>query len=132
MREIKFRSWVKRTEAAPSINMMRYESNSTLFQWEADGVSMELMQYTGLKDKNGKEIYEGDIVTTDEDNVNIIEYGYTYPERIVKWCEEYCAWEFYYLDGRRQGSGNCFYKTVLENLYEVIGNIYQNPELLQP
>ena len=86
-------------------------------------VDYELMQYTGLKDKNGKEIYEGDILElyipnwADCDDVQrfvINEYcpDVSYLQAVVKHCEE-CL-----LDG--------------ENDYiEVVGNIYENPELLE-
>ena len=71
-----------------------------------DGV---LMQYTGLKDKNGKEIYEGDILkyTFDgEEKIDYIEY---------------------------QGNMFTYHNAVRWSLQEdeVIGNIYENPELLE-
>lgn len=67
------------------------------------------MQYTGLKDKNGKEIYEGDI-TTDGDMICRVEYDV--PVFTLK----------------SISNGND-YNPFYENL-EVIGNIYENPELL--
>ena len=79
-----------------------------------------IMQYTGLKDKNGKEIYEGDIVKN-------LEHGHVFS---VEWGienESYAGWS-----GVWQG------KTFVAPLYngplvncEIIGNIYENPELLK-
>ena len=71
-REIKFRIWDK-------INRMWLRCfNVNLFDI-GDLPNVELMQYTGLKDKNGKEIYEGDIVIlndTEEENRCIVKYKY--------------------------------------------------------
>ena len=102
MREIKFRAWDKLN------NKMRYfKPTETIrfvdFYDPANNWS-EPMQYTGLKDKNGKEIYEGDI----------LEYPTLIGDKIIRVVE----WE----NSRYVG-------IILYNLSEIIGNIYSNPEL---
>ena len=87
------------------------------------------MQYTGLKDKNGEEIYEGDIVHINmgryeastnslgmREPAGTIEY-----DRIVEWIGTGLSWK---------GSGTMLRKGA-ENHFKVIGNIHENPELLK-
>ena len=83
-------------------------------------------QYTGLKDKNGKRIFEGDILRHCNDNPDseIEEKG------VAFWDEKYCGW-------RRTSNGE-FHHGVVDTyrlspdcVYEVIGNIHDNPELLK-
>lgn len=107
-REIKFRAWdSKRNEMImPCVNMLvcSYNGNAEWqFGYDAPKfMAVELMQYTGLKDKNGKEIYE-------KDAVHIYGYG-TY------------VCEFPFLE---------LYDSVMENdIGEILGNIHENPELL--
>lgn len=74
-------------------------------------------QYTGLTDRNGKEIYEGDIIGGSNGSIN----GYEWPFKLlIKWNNERCgfntpAWG--YMDST--------------HYYDVIGNIHDNPELLE-
>lgn len=118
MREIKFRAWDKKDKRMIS-NPLATDINSAsnyiglndlLIKYETSGYI--LMQYTGLKDKNGKEIYEGDVVKSRGYN-DIDE-----EERVFIDTVEFNGGAF---------SPICFEKC--EN-FEVIGNIYENPELL--
>jgi len=121
MREIKFRAWDKRR------NRMRFGNDNLLISlggylfWdvgykEPEMMSKEetneyiLMQYTGLKDKNGKEIYEGDIV---QPFYTVAGYG---RKQEVRW--GIGVWEPF--------DENC--DSDHSSRYEVIGNIYENPE----
>lgn len=77
---------------------------------------VELMQFTCLKDKNGKEIYEGDIVLCkihDKEYMGLVEYTNTYG--------------FYYLSGMGRSDTELWGC----NEKKVIGNIFENPELIE-
>jgi uncharacterized phage protein (TIGR01671 family) len=78
-------------------------------------------QYTGLKDKNGRKIYAGDIL------------GGMY-NAVVRWCDKCSGWNLYDPGyGCLQCEGDIMWTEVAQNLdnREVIGNIHENPELLQ-
>jgi len=85
------------------------------------------MQYTGLKDKNGVEIYEGDLLETDMNKkvFEIVFLNYSWCATSVRTKSNWNLNETYslsdYLRNLKKGSAN----------FEVIGNIYQNPELIK-
>lgn len=76
-------------------------------------------QFTGVYDKNGKPVFEGDIIVWDYDEVDFDGATHTTPE-LVKWDKDYCGFIVNY-DGEGTIDKNC----------RVIGNIYDNPELLE-
>lgn len=101
-----------------------FDALSTLKQDYNDKI--EIMQYAGLKDKNGKEIYEGDIVRKKCNYLNTGEIKIRLYK--VVWKEEWCAWALKKLGNCTQ---SCYmYKNELD-FCEIVGNIYENPELLE-
>jgi hypothetical protein len=117
-REIKFRAWIPNTgwlAEGFSIAMDGtewYDDNG--HSWPV--CDLEIMQFTGLHDKNGKEIYEGDIVQW-EDTVDD-GYGCGYLTKIQE--------EVIFGGGAYNPIS-----TMPSKYFEVIGNIYENPELLK-
>ena len=92
-------------------------------------VSQTLQQFTGLLDKNGKEIYEGDVVNGWRKGSNS-DMGYT---GVIQWQQEQAGWiikcgkyVMEILSLAMSGDG----ETTKLDSFEVIGNIYENPELL--
>jgi len=139
-RKIKFRAWDK--EAKKMISADMADGYDGLFVYFSGGVgsidfgcpdggiggsNVELMQFTGLLDQNGKEIYEGDVVQEVNENG-----AFLYR---VFWEKYDCAFYLapvFVKDKELDKNGNML--TRMSSLYtevEVVGNIYQNPELLK-
>lgn len=76
-----------------------------------------LMQSTGLKDKNGKEIFEGDIV------------DYKGREAVIKWHGSYASFIYRFVDGLQERVSEWEPLFLAYYHFEIIGNIYENPEL---
>ena len=125
MREIKFRAWLKNIEKmveVEEINFIyeevRFKDYETPFtkpiEINVSFKDVELMQYTGLKDKNGVKIFEGDIVKFD-DNLYQIVYD-----------DEDCSFVLSSKEEKHRVLG-CWRTPKME----VIGNIYENKELLE-
>lgn len=131
-REIKYRAWLKEKKKMVNVFLMslteKWIGYQIFYKEEkkkkiefSDSENFELMQYTGLKDKNGKEIYEGDVIKL-----------------------------IYFRDGRRRETGKVvflnhqasfgiidrdgneypLYRNTAEQI-EIIGNIYENFELTE-
>ena len=133
MRDIKFRAWLDEDErmlkptsiwdfggdyAGASIDGIYLT-----YQGYPDG-KIPLMQYTGLKDKAGVEIYEGDIVLQDGEEI-IVSYGIQEVDAFegMGWN----LWSFYDDDGNGYKANGVRLKSEIE----VIGNLYENPELIK-
>lgn len=128
-REIKFRAWDKETK-----EMSHDFLNRNWLRVCIESPYVELMQFTGLYDKNGKEIYEGDIVknhrrasTFGEELLQVI-----WQEAVIDTAKDGVRWTSEKPGFRliRIGRGMTTVYVSDEDL-EVIGNIYENPELLE-
>lgn len=133
-REIKFRAWHKDLKKMFKIGQITLEKGTWNFEpKDRDFIGMSipyqpsfvLMQYTGLHDKNGKEIYEEDVVKITNKNSKVIPIKPLIAQ--IVWSEEYLAYILI----------TTSVKDAFENLgdyidydIEVIGNIFDNPELL--
>ena len=128
MRQIKFRvyntktkSWIHGPHVRPDMDGVNLFGECILLGGFMDTVSIEdlnncvALQYTGIKDKDGHEIYEGDIIQL--------------PESIgvVKW-NDYQAG--FFIDGQDKITYSILYTFNGENARLVVGNIFENPTLL--
>lgn len=127
MREIKFRAWDKEEEKmVPAIHIF---INGTGVVWEnqregfegTDDLNStnkwEIMQFTGLEDVLGNDLYEGDICR-DEDGLGVI-----------YWDKDCWMYGFVLFDSSYKSDG--YMLREMADDCEVIGNIYENPELLE-
>jgi uncharacterized phage protein (TIGR01671 family) len=137
MREIKFRVWLKDKQVMEKVRSIEWAgiAVSSGFIKNIDTISDRyyskdyngienyiIMQYTGLKDANGKEIYEGDIVKI----TNFIDMKTIYE---IIWNEEVASFE--YKDGPYINEyGDIIPGIHYPNECTVVGNICENPELL--
>ena len=115
------------TKGTPSsVNVIVNGKNET---WNMKNDHVELLQFTGLKDANGKEIYEGDIVRVSFD-------GESYADEVVWWGkdgQDSCYPAFDLKKHSADYDQNAFSGIIAygAETIEVIGNMHENPELLE-
>lgn len=118
-REIKFRAWDKHHNSMEYINDLYWFEENGIHDFNDDNYIF--MQNTGLKDKNGKEIYDNDIVKVTWGSGKIVFYE-------VKYCG---SLGYHYLRDTKNKEDDdiiCIYDC---SQMDVIGNAFDNPELLK-
>ena len=167
MREIKFRAWTKKKEMQYNVVPFQWDyvidrmwhkciesngngilgSGGTEAKFEVGGYAIEegnIMQFTGLKDKNGNEIWEGDICRAMQGEQQKPESFYSTKSKVAFWRGSFEFFAKPLCDVNTDNNG--YAKSImwcwhghnnLPDIYEeinnieVIGNIYENPELLK-
>ena len=125
MREIKFRAWDKEhkrwTNYSIADDLPRfYDKHTGCWKTDKEGERFILCQYTGLKNSNGKEIYEGDIVRA---------VSFSRWEGVAKYSDKNQAFVFECID--KNYRGNIVFMSQFDQGFKILGNIYENLELLK-
>nr|DAL74423.1 MAG TPA: YopX protein [Caudoviricetes sp.] len=129
-REIKFRAYSSHNHKMYPVSDIEWDADGRMWVTADDGKNgieliddeAHLMQYTGLHDKNGREIYEGDIIVAhpkmkyEIPKIGVVQYGDYRP-----------MFQYKLVDGEEYSIWN----NDVNRTYEVIGNIFENPELLE-
>ncbi|WP_418953595.1 YopX family protein [Streptococcus sp.] len=122
MRVLKFRAWDEDSQKMNG-NVEIYINKDKTIEVRSKDDKTIVMQFTGLKDENGKEVFEGDIIKDSEDFIAQVVYD-----------KEYAGFGLNYQPfDLTEGLSVTFeeLKNEYQNTFEIIGNIYENPELLE-
>lgn len=121
----KFRAWDKKFKEMVQVDAIVFEEQAIIVTYKngdftkKDIKYCELMQSTGLKDKNGKEIFEKDIL------------DYNGRKVIVKWHGSYASFIYEFVDELQNRTTEWQPLYLSYYHFEVIGNIYENSKLLE-
>ncbi len=115
MREPKYQIWHPNEKFMSTVYLEHYLGSRGLLDQLVDNEHGIWREYTGLKDKNGKEYFADDIFLKEN------------TRHIVKWNEDRAGWYLYWADGEA-----CVpFNKILAESANNIGNIYENPKLLE-
>lgn len=125
MREIKFRAWDKElknwADYAIAYDRLSFlDENTGWWKTDKEGERFILCQYTGLKDNEDREIYEGDIVKA---------VVFSKWIGVAKYSDKNQAFVFECID--KNYRGNIVFMSQFDQGFKILGNIYENPELLK-
>lgn len=124
----RYRAWDKEFKEMVQVNALVLDEQVIKVTYKNKNVVKDdvkeyvLMQSTDLKDKNGKEIFEGDILAVEADDGTLNVY--------VFWDEEHALFMF---ESKQYNEKEALAELLEDNSYpfEIIGNIYENQELLE-
>lgn len=113
MRDIKYKAWdIKNNTFSEDFVLAQDNGKLIAYTNDSEMRKLQLIEYTGLLDKSGKEIYEGDIV------------DYKGIKDVVKWQE--------YWDDVESSFAGYSFRCINPKYLEVVGNVHEHPELLTP
>jgi uncharacterized phage protein (TIGR01671 family) len=125
----KFRAWLKNDKEMIDVDEIHWDNGN--FEFIGDGITfqrladeVELMQSTGLKDKNGNEIFEGDVVQYQNTKVPSAD-----SKGVIRYFDN---WAMFGIDIEHNEPRALFFNGLADHIsLDVIGNIYENSELLK-
>ena len=122
----KFRAWDKELQTMLDVSLIDFKKRVLVGDhWEFGETNfisfddIKLMQSTGLYDKNGKEIFEGDIV------------DYKGRKAVVKWHGSYASFIYRFVDELKERKSEWKPLYLAYYKFEVVGNVHENKELLE-
>lgn len=127
----KFRAWEKETQTMLDVSLIDFKKSVLVGEhWEFGETNfinfddVNLMQSTGFRDKNGKEIFEGDIITNGQDVMCMKRHN-----TLGFYLEQKEKVEFLAGDIELDDFEEC--AEEISKMVEIIGNVYENPEMLE-
>ena len=123
MREIKFKAWIMPYEMMVEVQRINFDTRTIEVKigegdlYEFDFEEIKLIQYTGLKDKNGVEIYEGDIVQCSQKGQKM--------KGIVTFNKGMWSWQY-----GKERNDSYLYEVVKRWKGVIVGNIWEDGELI--
>lgn len=121
---LRFRAWLKKDKEMIDVEEIHFKNGELDFigdaiTWMCKNNDFVLMQSTGLRDKNGKEIFEGDIV------------DYNGRNAVIKWHGSYASFIYMFVDELRERNQEWDPLYLSYFHFQVVGNKFETPALLE-